>query len=51
MTRDDALEVMRSMIYSIAPSINEQTGIDIPERDHPQLVTVDGCVTYMVAKT
>jgi acyl carrier protein len=27
--------------------INERTGIEIPERDYPQLATVDGCVAYM----
>ena len=29
--------------------INEATGIDIPERDYPQLVTLDGCVQYLRA--
>jgi acyl carrier protein len=31
--------------------INEATGIDIPERDYPQLTTLDGCVEYLSART
>lgn len=27
--------------------INEATGVDIPERDYPQLATLDGCVEYL----
>jgi acyl carrier protein len=31
--------------------VNEATGIDIPERDYPQLTTLDGCVEYLSART
>ena len=31
--------------------IDEATGIDIPERDYPQLATLDGCVKYLSART
>ncbi len=29
--------------------LNEATGVDIPERDYPQLTTLDGCVEYLRA--
>lgn len=31
--------------------INEATGVDIPERDYPQLATLDGCVEYLRSRT
>lgn len=27
--------------------LNEATGVDIPERDYPQLATLDGCIEYL----
>jgi acyl carrier protein len=31
--------------------LNEATGVDIPERDYPQLATLDGCINYLSART
>lgn len=31
--------------------LNEATGVDIPERDYPQLATLDGCVEYLQSHT
>lgn len=27
--------------------LHDTTGVDIPERDYPQLASVDSCVTYL----
>ena len=29
--------------------INKETGIEIPERDYPKLMTLDGAVSYLLA--
>lgn len=29
--------------------INKETGIEIPERDYPKLMTLDGAVAYLIA--
>ncbi len=78
MNRDEALDLMRSVLRQIAPEadlddvepdegirealdldsidflnfvigIHDRTGIEIPERDYPELATLGGCVDYLVA--
>lgn len=78
MTRDEARELMRSVLREIAPEANlddvaegetlqealdldsidflnfvtglaEATGLEIPERDYPQLSTVEGCIGYLTS--
>lgn len=34
-------------ILNLVIGLHEATGIDIPERDYPQLVTLDACVAYL----
>jgi len=36
-------------ILNLAIGLQEQTGIDVPERDYPQIVTVAGCTSYLLA--
>jgi acyl carrier protein len=31
-------------------ALHEETGVDIPERDYPQVATVEGCVRYLEAR-
>jgi acyl carrier protein len=31
-------------------ALHEETGIEIPERDYPQVTTVEGCVAYLEAR-
>ncbi len=38
----DSMDFLNLMI-----AIHESTGIDIPERDYPQLSTLDGAVDYI----
>ena len=78
MTRDEALDLMRSVLRQVAPEadladvepdegirealdldsidflnfvvgIHDRTGIEIPERDYPQLATPAGCADYLVS--
>lgn len=34
-------------ILNVAIAIHEATGVDIPEADYPQMVTIDGSVAYL----
>jgi acyl carrier protein len=34
-------------ILNLVIGLHESTGVDIPERDYPHLVTVDACVAYL----
>jgi acyl carrier protein len=38
----DSMDMLNLMI-----GIHEATGVDIPEADYPQMVSLDGCVTYL----
>lgn len=38
----DSMDILNLMI-----GIHEATGVDIPEADYPQMVSLDGCVTYL----
>jgi acyl carrier protein len=31
-------------------ALHEETGVEIPERDYPQVATVEGCVAYLEAR-
>jgi acyl carrier protein len=37
-------------ILNFAIGLQERTGIDVPERDYPQIVTLDGCARYLLAR-
>jgi len=36
---------------NLVTALHEATGIDVPERDYPQLASVDGFVTYVAGAT
>ncbi len=38
-------------ILNLAIGLFQATGVEIPERDYRQIVTVDGCVDYLVRAT
>jgi acyl carrier protein len=38
----DSMDILNLMI-----GIHEATGVDIPEADYPQMVSLDGCVAYL----
>ncbi|HSR22061.1 MAG TPA: hypothetical protein VLW53_00810 [Candidatus Eisenbacteria bacterium] len=43
-TGPDSLDVLR-----FATGLAEATGVEIPERDYPRIVTIDGCTAYLAA--
>lgn len=38
-------------ILNLAIGLFQATGVEIPERDYRQIVTVDGCVDYLARAT
>jgi acyl carrier protein len=34
-------------ILNLVVAIHEATGVDIPEADYPQMVSLNGCITYL----
>ncbi len=44
---DLGLDSLDSLNLAIA--LHEATGVDIPERDYPQITTVATCVAYLLA--
>lgn len=45
----DQLDVDSMDLLNFMVSLHKEFGIEIPERDYPQLGTVDGCVVYIEA--
>lgn len=41
----DSMDLLNMVI-----GIHERTGVEVPERDYPKLVTLDGCVAYLRAR-
>ena len=40
----DSLDILR-----FATGLAEATGVEIPERDYPSIVTIHGCTAYLAA--
>ena len=40
----DSLDVLR-----FATGLAEATGVEVPERDYPRIVTLEGCIAYLSA--
>lgn len=38
----DSMDLLKFMI-----SVHKEFGVEIPERDYPKMMTVDGCVAYI----
>jgi acyl carrier protein len=36
-------------LFNLIVLVAERTGVEVPERDYPQLATLDGAVAYLVA--
>lgn len=43
----DELDLDSMDILNLVIGLHDSTGVEIPERDYPQLVTVDACVAYL----
>ncbi len=48
-TLQEALDLDSMDFLNFVVGLHEATGLEIPERDYPQLSTVEGCVTYLTS--
>lgn len=46
----EALEIDSMDFLILVDELHDRTGIDIPERDYPELASIDGCVAYVTAR-
>jgi acyl carrier protein len=49
-TMQEALDMDSIDFLNLVIGLSEKTGLDIPERDYPELTTVDGLVSYLTAR-
>jgi acyl carrier protein len=45
----EELDIDSIGILEFATGIQKETGIEVPERDYPRIVTLSGCVEYLGA--
>jgi len=48
-TIQEALDLDSIDFLNFVAGLHDRTGLEIPERDYPELATVDGCIRYLVA--
>ena len=46
-TLQEALDLDSMDFLNFVVGLRDATGLDIAERDYPQLTTLDGCVSYL----
>jgi acyl carrier protein len=46
----EALDIDSMDFLNFISAIHRRLGVDIPERDYPKLITLDGAVGYLKAK-
>jgi acyl carrier protein len=46
----DQLEIDSMDFLDFMVALSERTGVEVPERDYPELASVDGCVAYLAAR-
>jgi acyl carrier protein len=46
----DQLDIDSMDLLNFVIAVDEQTGVDIPERDYPKLRTLNDCVRYLQAR-
>lgn len=47
----EALDLDSMDFLNLVIGVHEKTGIEIPERDYPELASVDGFLGYLVARS
>jgi acyl carrier protein len=50
-TMQEALDLDSIDFLNFVTGLHERTGLEIPERDYPELSTVEGCVRYLTTST
>lgn len=46
----DQMDLDSMDFLNFVTALHEATGIDIPERDYPQLASLEGCIDYLAAR-
>jgi acyl carrier protein len=46
----EALDIDSMDFLNFISAIHRRLGVDIPERDYPKLMTLDGAIAYLAAK-
>jgi acyl carrier protein len=46
----DQMELDSMDFLNFVTALHEATGVDIPEKDYPQLASLDGCIDYLAAR-
>lgn len=49
-TIQEALDMDSIDFLNFVIGLHDRTGLEIPERDYPELATLDGCVGYLEAR-
>lgn len=47
----DAMDIDSMDILNLVIALHKRSGIDIPESDYTRLITIDGAVAYLSAKS
>ena len=47
----EAMDIDSMDLLNLVIALHQRLGIDIPETDYGKMVTIDGAVTYLVAKS
>jgi acyl carrier protein len=47
----EAIDLDSMDFLNFVTGLLEETGVDIPERDYPAVLTLEGCITYLVEQT
>ena len=50
-TLQEALDLDSIDFLNLVTGLHQATGLEIPERDYPELSTLDGAVTYLTLHT
>jgi acyl carrier protein len=46
----ELLEIDSMDFLILVDELHERTGVEIPERDYPQLASIEGCVAYLTSR-
>jgi acyl carrier protein len=47
----EAMDIDSMDVLNLVIALHQRSGIDIPEADYGRLVTIDGAIAYLVAKS
>jgi acyl carrier protein len=47
----DQIDLDSMDFFNFIIALHEATGLEIPEKDYPQLASLEGCIEYLSART